>query len=328
VVHRPKVVGVVVTGSSDDRVDVRLADGRTGAIAASDFRGRPLPADGEELEAAVLARSDPKRVWLSWSWAAKTRAWERMAQARTDHTPLPVTVRRIVKGGAVVDLDGQRAFLPASLADERPVDLDPLVGTVVEVTIVDLDEAADRVVVSRRDVLRRERRRTQREVLGSLAVGQVASGAVTGIRDFGVQVDLGGGVRGLVHRTELAWGRSGEVSERLAVGDTVEALVIEVHKGKRRVALSIRRLTGDPLAAVEVGQIGEAEITRVVEYGAFARLLEGGAEGLIHQSELSDLPGARAHELVTPGDVVAVKVIDLDLDRRRLGLSVRQAILS
>ena len=165
-------------------------------------------------------------------------------------------------------------------------------------------------------------------MLGSLQVGSVATGTVTAIRDFGVQVDLGGGVRGLVHRTELAWGRPGSISELVSVGDHIEAVVTEVHRGKRRVALSMRQLTGDPLAAIEVGYIGEAEITRVVEYGAFARLREGNAEGLIHQSELTELPGMRADQLVTPGDVVAVKVIDLDRDRRRMGLSVRQAILS
>jgi ribosomal protein S1 len=259
---------------------------------------------------------------------AKARRWDRLAAARTDRASLPGTVVRVVKGGAVVDLDGQRAFLPASLADERPMDLQPLVGTIVDVTVIELDEASDRVVVSRREALRKQRRREQREVLGSLEVGQVVGGVVVGIRDFGAQVDLGGGVRGLIHRTELAWGRPTDVADVVSVGDHIEAVVTEVQRSKKRVALSIRRMTPDPLAEVEVGQVGEAEITRVVEYGAFARFLVGGAEGLIHQSELSELPGARADQLVTPGEVVVAKVIDLDLDRRRMGLSVRQALLS
>jgi ribosomal protein S1 len=228
----------------------------------------------------------------------------------------------------VVDLDGQRAFLPASLADERPTDLQALVGTIVEVTVIELDEAADRVVVSRREVLRRQRRREQREVLGSLEVGQVTSGVVVGIREFGAQVDLGGGIRGLVHRSELAWGRPTDIGDGVSVGDRIEAVVTEVPRNKKRVALSMRRMTADPLAEVQVGHIGEAEITRVVEYGAFARFLDGGAEGLIHQSELSELPGTRADQLVTPGDIVVAKVIDLDRSRRRMGLSVRQAVLS
>lgn len=328
VVHRPRIVDVVVTAAGDERVDVKLADGRIGAIAISDFRGRPTPTVGAELEAAVLARSDPKRVWLSHSWAAKARSWDRLAAAKDEHAALPGAVQRVVKGGAVVDLDGQRAFLPSSLAAERPTDLQPLVGTVIEVTVIELDEAADRVVVSRRDVLRRQRRQEQREVLGALAVGQVATGVVIGIREFGAQVDLGGGVRGLVHRSELAWGRPADVADVVSVGDRIEAVVTEVQRGRKRVALSIRQMTADPLADVEVGHVCEAEITRVVEYGAFAKLRDGGAEGLIHQSELSELPGMRADQLVTPGDVVAVKVIDLDRGRRRMGLSVRQAVLS
>jgi ribosomal protein S1 len=328
VVHRPTIVHVVVTAVHDDRVEVKLADGRLGVVDGSDFRSAPMPSVGDELEAAVLARSDSKRVWLSHSWAAKARRWERLSAARSERAALAGTVVRVVKGGAVVDLDGQRAFLPASLADERPVDLQPLVGTIVEVTVIELDEAADRVVVSRREVLRKERRRQQREVLGSLEVGRVVGGVVVGIRDFGAQVDLGGGVRGLIHRSELTWGRPADVADVVAVGEHVEAVVTEVQRSKKRVALSIRRMTPDPLDAIEVGHVGEAEVTRVVEYGAFARFLEGGAEGLIHQSELSELPGARADELVAPGDVVVAKVIDLDLDRRRMGLSVRQALLS
>ena len=110
--------------------------------------------------------------------------------------------------------------------------------------------------------------------------------------------------------------------------DEVEAEVIEVHRAKRRVALSIRRLEPDPLATLEVGAVADAEFTRVVEYGAFARLLPGTVEGLVHVSELSELPGMRPDQLVAPGDQVQVKVIDLDRGRRRLGLSIRQAVLS
>jgi predicted RNA-binding protein with RPS1 domain len=321
VVHRPKIVTVEVTAVGPDRVEVKLADGRVGAIQAADFGTGRAPAVGAEIDAALLARSDPKRVWLSRSWA-------RLAAAKDEKRTIPATVLRLVKGGAVADVEGQRAFLPTSLADDHAVDLSTLVGTIVDVTIIDLDEAADRVVVSRRDALRRQRRQEQRNVLGALAVGQRTTGTVLSLRDFGVQVDLGGGIRGLVHRTELSWNRVGSMTQLVKVGDQVEAVVTEVQKGKRRVSLSMRQTTPDPMLAVEMGAVSQAEITRIVEYGAFARLEDSSIEGLIHQSELSELPGARADELVAPGDVVWVKVIDIDVPRRRLGLSVRQALLS
>jgi ribosomal protein S1 len=328
VVHRPRIVTVAVTSVGTDRVEVKLADGRLGAIPVADFGTGRAPAVGDEVDAALLARNDPKRVWLSRSWAVKVQAWERLAEAKDERRAISSTVLRLVKGGAVVDVEGQRAFLPSSLADDHAVDLATLVGTIVDVTVIDLDEAADRVVVSRRDALRRQRRQEQREVLGALAVGQRATGTVVGLRDFGVQVDLGGGIRGLVHRTELSWNRIGAMTELVAVGDQVEAIVTEVQRGKRRVSLSMRRATPDPMLELEVGAVCQAEVTRIVEYGAFARLEGRPTEGLIHQSELSELPGARADELVAPGDVVWVKVIDIDMPRRRVGLSVRQALLS
>lgn len=327
-VHRPRVVNVEVAAIHPERIEVKLADGRLGVIPTSEFRDRRTPSIGDRIDAAMLAREDPKRVWLSAAWAAKVQAWDRLAAAKASHEVVEGVVRRVVKGGAVLDVAGLRAFLPASLADDHPVDLNELVGAEVQVSVIDLDEAADRVVVSRRDVLRRQRRQEQRSVLGSLEVGQRVSGTVVGIRDFGAQLDLGGGVRGLVHRSELVWGRVGAVGDILSIGQQVEALVIEVHRGKRRVSLSIRRLAPDPLAEVEVGQLMEASITRVVEYGAFAVLSGGSAEGLIHVSELSEMPGLRPDQIVAPGDQVWVKVIDLDRDRRRLGLSIRQALLS
>ncbi|MCC6227098.1 MAG: 30S ribosomal protein S1 [Microthrixaceae bacterium] len=322
------MVDVTVTAIHPDRIEVKLADGRLGAIPASDFRDRTQPSVGQHLDAAMLAREDPKRVWLSAAWAAKVHAWDRLAEARAAHEAVSGVVRRVVKGGAVLDVSGLRAFMPASLADEQPVDLGELVGVEVQVSVIDLDEDADRVVVSRRDVLRRQRREEQRAVLGALDVGRRVSGIVVGIRDFGAQVDLGGGVRGLVHRSELVWGRVGAVGDVVSIGQHVEAIVTEVHKGKRRVSLSIRQLMADPLADVEVGMVAEAEVTRVVEYGAFARLLGGTAEGLIHVSELSEMQGLRPDRVVAPGDQVWVKVIDLDRDRRRMGLSIRQALLS
>jgi len=317
-----------VTAIRPEEIEVKLADGRVGVIDRRDLGTTPVPGVGDSLEAAVLLREETKgRVALSHSWARKHRAWERMEAAKESHEPVTGTVKRPVKGGFVVDVDGLRAFLPSSLVDEHHVAPETIVGTDVEVQVVDIDQTADRLVVSRRDQIRRERRHREKEALGSLAPGQRTSGRVVDLLDFGARVDLGGGVYGLVHRSELTWGRVTEVGDVVAVGDQVEVVVIEVQKSKRRIALSMRQVAPDPLEAVTEGSIGEAEITRVVEYGAFARLASG-AEGLIHLSELSEQVGVRPEELVVPGDLVQVKVIEIDRSRRRIGLSVTQALLS
>lgn len=319
---------MVVTAIRPEELEVKLADGRVGVIDRRDLGTTPVPGVGDSVEAAVLLREEAKgRVALSHSWARKFRAWERMESAKAAHEPVKGTVKRPVKGGFVVDVDGLRAFLPSSLVDEHHVDPEKIVGTEVDVQVVDIDQDADRLVVSRRDQLRRERRVREKEALGALAPGQRTSGRVVDLLEFGARVDLGGGVYGLVHRSELSWARVATVSDVVAVGDQVEVVVIEVQRAKRRIALSMRQVAPDPFESVTDGWIGQAEITRVVEYGAFARL-ESGAEGLIHLSELSEQVGVRPEELVVPGDMVQVKVIEIDRARRRIGLSVTQALLS
>jgi small subunit ribosomal protein S1 len=329
VAHAPTIVEVEVVSVRSDEVEVKLADGRVGVIDPRDFARDTPPGPGDHLDVALLSRQEPKgRVVLSYQWARKHHGWEALAAAKAAHTSVTGLVQRAVKGGLVVEVEGLRAFLPASLVDEHQVDLDPLVGTEVSVQVVDVDEAEDRLVVSRRDHLRRERRSREKELLGTLTEGQHTSGQVVELLEFGARVDLGGGVVGLVHRSELSWSRVSSVGELVSVGDQVDVVVVEVNRSRRRIALSMRRLTDDPLADVEVGHVGDAEITRLVEYGAFARLLDSGAEGLIHMSEISDLPGSRPEELVVPGDRVLVMVIDLDRAKRRLGLSIRRAVLS
>jgi ribosomal protein S1 len=329
VAHAPTIVDVEVVAVRPEEIEVKLADGRVGVIDRRDFGRDTAPGTGDHVEAALLSRQEPKgRVALSYQWARKHRSWKTLEEAKANHTSVTGVVQRAVKGGLVVEVEGLRAFLPASLVDEHQVELEPLVGSEVQVQVVDVDEPEDRLVVSRRDHLRRERRSREKEVFSTLAEGQRTSGEVVELLDFGARVDLGGGVFGLVHRSELSWTRVGSVAEVVSVGDRLEVVVVEVNRSRRRIALSVRRLTDDPLAGVDVGHVGEAEVTRLVEYGAFARLVESGAEGLIHLSELSDLPGARPEELVVPGDRVLVMVIDLDREKRRLGLSIRRAVMS
>ena len=319
-----KIVEVSVTRVDEREVEVRLADGRTGVIPRSEL---PDARPDDRLDAALLARDDPKRrVVLSYSWAQKQQAWNRIEMAKETSTPVSGIAKKVVKGGIVVDV-GLRGFLPLSLiSDTEGTDPASLIGTEIQAMVVEADRAADRIVLSRRELLRKERRRQEKEVLTSLEAGSRARGTVVSVADYGAVVDLGG-VRGLVHRSELSWHRFDEVGEVVTSGQEVEVEVLDVNRSKRRISLSLRRTEPDPLDSVAIGQISSATVIRVVEYGAFARLDDCGAEGLVHMSELSDVPGFRPDQLVTPGEQMMVKVLEIDHDRRRLALSVRRVLV-
>lgn len=324
---------------------MRLADGRTGVIDRRDF---PTPPSvGETIAAAVLSRDDDRRgrVALSHRWARTEQGWQRVEKARHDQTPLTGRVTKEVKGGLVVDV-GLRAFLPTSLigevdlpagddgderaaADDAPTvriaDPSTLVGHDVEVVVTEADRDRDRLVVSRRDLQRRRRRQEEKERLSSLRPGSRVTGRVVSVADYGAVVDLGG-VRGLVHRSELSWQRFDSPADVVSVGDEVEVEVLDVNRSKKRIGLSLRATTPDPYEGIEVDQVVPAVVTRVVDYGAFARL-DSGAEGLIHMSELSEVPGTRPDQLVVPGDELTVKVLDVDRGRHRIGLSVKRVLV-
>lgn len=321
-----RIVTVTVAAVHPTEVEVRLADGRIGVIPRDEF---PPGAIGlnEDIEAAMLAREDPKqRAVLSLSWARKQQAWERIEAAAAEKTPVTGTVTKVVKGGVVVDV-GLRGFLPTSLMnDGPPPDPATLVGHEVTVLVNEADRASDRVVVSIRDLQRRERRAQEKEALRNLEPGAVVKGTVASIVEFGAVVDLGG-VRGLVHRSELTWGRLGSIEDVVSVGDEVEVKVLDVNRSKRRIGLSLRQTAPDPFESIEVGAVESATVTRVVEYGVFARIDRSGAEGLVHATELSDVPGYRPDQLVTPGEQVMVKVLKVDRSKRRLSLSVRRVLV-
>ena len=228
-------------------------------------------------------------------------------------------------GGGSVDGEGRSEAEVTGPTTVMIADPSRLVGREVEVLVTEADRDRDRLVVSRRDLLRRRRRHEETERFGSLKPGTRVTGRVVSVADYGAVVDLGG-VRGLVHRSELSWERFATPADVMTVGEEVEVEVLDVNRSKKRVSLSRRNVVPDPYAGVEPGQIIPAVITRVVDYGAFARL-ESGAEGLIHMSELSEVPGYRPDQLVVPGEAITVKVMDVDRKRHRVGLSVRRVLV-
>lgn len=324
--HEPTVAQVTLLELGDRQVLVRLADGRTGVIERVDFddAGLGSPAVGSDLAAAVLQREYPDgRVPMSAKWAARTLGWARVTRARDTGEVLVGTVQRRIKGGFVVNV-GLPAFMPQSLVGALEGPPEALVGTEVEVVVKEVDRNADRVVVSRRDPQRRARRAAQREQYASLAPGQRHRGEVVGVADVGAKVRIGE-IVGLVHRSELSWARVGHPRDVVAVGDTVEVEVLDVVRSKRRLALSLKRTQPHPFDSVTVGETYEAVIQRVLEYGAIAEVAGTGAVGLIHRSELSQVPGQRPDQLVVPGERIHVKVLSVDPAKDRMALSAVQA---
>jgi small subunit ribosomal protein S1 len=325
------VEGKVVAVDADEVV-VELGDGTVGVIGkrhlTADGRLDPtqLLAVGDGVEAAVLVRDDPKgRTVLSRSWALKQRAWERVEAAKAARAPLTGKVTGLVKGGLVVDI-GTRAFLPASQVDLQHVDdLASFVGNEIEALVHELDRVNDKIVLSRRNLLRSQQRARANDFAATLAPGQVHRGRVSLLTDFGAFVEIGG-VRGLVHLSELAWSRVDRAADVVNPGDEVDVKVLGIKPGKK-LSLSIRAVTPDPLATLQNGQVLPGVVTRLADFGAFVRVGDG-AEGLVHVTELAEYRVHAPEEVVAPGDEVLVKVIRIDRKRRRLDLSVNQAVLS
>lgn len=250
----------------------------------------------------------------------ESRATPDQPPAEKPTTPEDTTAAEVTAADEETATADEPAAVTVQVADPSA-----LVGREVEVLVTEADRSKDRLVVSRRDLQRRQRRKAEKDRLASVKVGSRVTGKVVSIADFGAVVDLGG-VRGLVHRSELSWGRFSQPSDVVSVGDDVTVEVLDVNRGRKRVSLSLKRTAPDPYAGVEVGEIVPATVTRVVDYGAFARL-ESGAEGLIHMSELSDVPGYRPDQLVVPGEELMVKVMQVDRAKHRIGLSVRRVLV-
>ena len=283
---------------------------------------------GDEVDALVLTKEDKEgRLILSKKRAQYERAWGAIEELQAKEEPVTGTVIEVVKGGLILDI-GLRGFLPASLVEMRRVrDLEPYIGQELEAKIIELDKQRNNVVLSRRAYLEQTQSEVRSEFLHQLQKGQVRKGVVSSIVNFGAFVDLGG-VDGLVHVSELSWKHIDHPSEVVTVGDEVTVEVLDVDLDRERVSLSLKATQEDPWRVFArthaVGQIVPGKVTKLVPFGAFVRVEEG-IEGLVHISELAQRHVEVPDQVVTVGQEVMVKVIDIDLERRRISLSVKQA---
>ncbi len=283
---------------------------------------------GDNVEALVLQKEDKEgRLILSKKRAQYERAWGDIEKIKAEDGVVEGTVIEVVKGGLIMDI-GLRGFLPASLVEMRRVrDLDPYIGQKIEAKIIELDKNRNNVVLSRRAWLEQTQSAVRQNFLTELQKGQVRKGVISSIVNFGAFVDLGG-VDGLVHVSELSWKHIDHPNEVVQVGDEVTVEVLDVDMDRERVSLSLKATQEDPwqhfARTHQIGQIVPGKATKLVPFGAFVRVEEG-IEGLVHISELAERHVEIPEQVVQIGDSVMVKIIDIDLERRRISLSLKQA---
>ncbi len=283
---------------------------------------------GDTIEALVLQKEDKEgRLILSKKRAQYERAWGDVEKIKESDGVVTGSVIEVVKGGLIVDI-GLRGFLPASLIELRRVrDLTPYLGQEIEAKILELDKNRNNVVLSRRALLEQTQSESRTTFLNNLHKGQVRKGIVSSIVNFGAFVDLGG-VDGLVHVSELSWKHIDHPSEVVEVGQEVTVEVLSVEMDRERVSLSLKATQEDPwqhfARTHQIGQIVPGKVTKLVPFGAFVRVEEG-IEGLVHVSELAERHVEIPEQVVQVSDDVMVKIIDIDLERRRISLSLKQA---
>lgn len=334
----PVSEGHVVTGTvvqvDDEEVLLDIGFKSEGVIFARelsirrDVETHEIVKVGDVIEASVLHREDREgRLILSKKRAQYERAWDSIIAIKEADGIVKGTVIEAVKGGLIMDV-GLRGFLPASLVDMRRVrDLHPYLGQTLEAKILEIDRTRNNVVLSRRDWLQESQREQREQLLGDLTVGEIRTGVVASIVHFGAFVDMGG-MDGLVHVSELSWKHVNHPTDVVNVGDEVTVKVLEVDTDRERVSLSMKATKRDPWEEfAETHQVGElvyGRITKTVSFGAFVQVGEV-VEGLVHISELASTHVEKAEQVVTLGEELWVKIVAIDLPRRRISLSIKQA---
>jgi small subunit ribosomal protein S1 len=282
----------------------------------------------------VQAEDKEGRAILSVDKARQEKSWRVLQQTFESGDVIDAKVINYNKGGLLVNLDGVRGFVPSSQVStisrgpetQKQSDMAKLVGQSLSLKVIEINRNRNRLILSERQAAQDVREGRKGELLSSLKEGDIRTGVVTSVCDFGAFVDIGG-ADGLVHLSEISWSRVKHPSEVLKPGDKVQAYVLGIDNDRKRIALSIKRTQNEPWATVsdryQLGQTAEGTITQLASFGAFARL-EDGVEGLIHVSEMGDGRVQHPRDIVSEGDVVQVRIIRIDPARKRIGLSMRQ----
>ncbi len=328
--------GAIVSGTvisiNPDVVLVDVGYKSEGEIPISQFKdnqGNLTVKEGDKVEVLVVSREDDEGIiHLSKEKADKIKAWREITKACNEGAVIEGTIVARVKGGMSVDIGGVIAFLPGSQIDIRPIrNMDELVGQRFKFKVLKLNEKRNNIVISRRALLEEEREKKRKELLEKIEEGIVLDGTVKNITEYGAFIDLDG-LDGLLHITDMSWGRINHPSEILSIGDTIKVKVIKYDPERQRVSLGLKQLTPDPWENIEekypIGMRTKGKVVSITDYGAFIELEEG-VEGMVHVTEMAWGKKLRhPSKIVDLGEMVEVEVIGVDPEKKRISLSMKQ----
>lgn len=327
-INEKEVVKGTVVGISDRDVLVNIGFKSDGLISASEFKEDEIKV-GDEVEVFIEEQENALgQLVLSRKKAKIVHAWDEIQKAYEKDLVIEGYVKRRTKGGLIVDIYGIEAFLPGSQIDVKPIrDFDIFVDKSMEVKIVKINYTNDNVVVSHKVLIEKDLEEQKTEILNNLEKGQVLEGTIKNMTNFGVFIDLGG-VDGLLHITDISWGRINHPEEVLDLDQTVKVVVLDFDEDKKRISLGMKQLTSHPWDAlatdIEVGSKVKGKIVNVADYGAFLEL-QPGVEGLIHVSEMSWSQHLRnPQDFISIGDELEAVVLTLDREERKMSLGIKQ----
>ncbi len=321
------IKGRISSVSGDDFV-VELGLKSEGVLERSEFDTPEEVKIGDEVKVLLEdVEGDTGLVKISKRKADRIINWEHIMKSKKEGDPVHGKVTKKIKGGLLVDI-GVPVFLPASQVDiRRPGEISDWIGREIDAVILKIDEERRNIVISRRKMIEQQREELKRKTLDTLQIGQVIKGTVKNIADFGAFIDLGG-VGGLLHITDMSWGRINHPSDILKIDQEVEVKVLSIDKDKEKIALGLKQKEASPWENIEskypVGSVHEAEVVNIMSYGAFCKLEEG-VEGLVHISEMSWTKRINhPSEVVAQGQRVKVKVLEINKDKQEISLGMKQ----
>ena len=328
-VNNNEVVDGTVISMNKREVVVNIGYKSDGIIPLSEFRYNPELAIGDTVEVYIENQEDKKgQLILSHKKARAARSWDRVNAALENEEIVKGYVKCRTKGGMIVDVFGIEAFLPGSQIDVKPIrDYDVFVDKTMEFKIVKINQEFKNVVVSHKALIEAELEQQKKEIIGKLEKGQVLEGTVKNITSYGVFIDLGG-VDGLIHITDLSWGRVSDPKEVVELDQKINVVILDFDDEKKRIALGLKQLTPHPWDALDanlaVGDKVQGKVVVMADYGAFIEIAPG-VEGLIHVSEMSWSQHLRsAQDFMKVGDTVEAVVLTLDRDERKMSLGIKQ----
>jgi len=328
-IEEKELVTGTVVGINDRDVILNIGFKSDGLVSATEFRDLPELKVGDTVEVFIEEQENANgQLVLSRRKAKIVQAWERIKDGYENDNVIEGFVKRRTKGGLIVDIYGVEAFLPGSQIDVKPIrDFDVFVGKAMEVKVVKINYSNDNVVVSHKVLIEKDLEQQKAEILNNLEKGQVLEGTIKNMTNFGVFIDLGG-VDGLLHITDISWGRINHPEEVLNLDETVKVVVLDFDEDKKRISLGMKQLTPHPWdslpADLEVGSKVKGKIVNVADYGAFLEI-QPGVEGLIHVSEMSWSQHLRnPQDFINIGDELEAVVLTLDKEDRKMSLGIKQ----